>query len=123
MIKCQEGWEEINWRIIDFEDLKDKIVSEDYHVEKPGWIIEKDTKNIKNSNNNSNNNESQNANLFDHRNKRQKIEKEVSQPKKSIFKFKNTKDVAIHNSKILSACIVDYEEALSKQKNTTISYG
>ena len=44
-------------------------------------------------------------------------------PKKSIFKFNNTEEAAIHNSKILSACEFDYEKVLSKQKGTTIYYG
>ena len=34
---CQEGWDEINWRAIDFGDMQDNIVSEDYHVEK-SWL-------------------------------------------------------------------------------------
>ncbi len=56
------------------------IVSEDYHVEKPGWVIEKDNKNFKNYSSNSNNNESQNFNSHETRNnKTQKTEKEVSE--------------------------------------------
>jgi len=79
LTKCQEGWEEINWRIIDFEELQDSIVSEDYHVEKPSWVIEKDNKNSKNNNNSGNNNDYYNSNSNDNRNKRQKVEKETSQ--------------------------------------------
>ena len=44
-------------------------------------------------------------------------------PKKSIFKFNNTEEAAIYNSKVLSACDYDYEKVLSKQRGTTIFYG
>ena len=71
LMRCQEGWEEINLRLIDFRDLQDRIVSEDYHVEKPAWAIEKESKeNKSNFNNNDNGN----------RNKRFKADnKEISQ--------------------------------------------
>ena len=61
-MKCQEGWEEINWRIIDFSDIQDRIVSEDYHVEKPSWVIEKENhKDNRNSSNNGSRNEGDNG--------------------------------------------------------------
>ncbi len=44
-------------------------------------------------------------------------------PKKSVFKFDNTPEAALFNSKILAAYDFDYEKVLSKQKNTTIDYG
>ena len=69
-MKYQEGWEEINWRLIDFSDLQDRIVSEDYHVEKPTWVIEKELKENKNNLNNIENG---------NKNKRFKVNKEVSQ--------------------------------------------
>lgn len=44
-------------------------------------------------------------------------------PKRSIFKFINTKEAAIHNGKILESCNFNYEEVLTKQKGTNIHYG
>ena len=51
------------------------------------------------------------------------IDNTTPPPKKPIFKFENTENAAEFNSKILASCNFDYEELLSKQKNTTISYG
>ena len=40
-------------------------------------------------------------------------------PRKSLFKFTNSKEAAEFNPKILKSCNYDYEKFLSKQKNTT----
>ena len=77
LTKCQEGWDEINWQTIDFTDIQDNIVSEDFHVEKPGWVIEKDNNKF-NRNSSSNTGNSYNDSN-DNRNKRQKTDKEASQ--------------------------------------------
>ena len=77
LTKCQEGWDEINWRVIDFGDMQENIVSEDNHVAKPGWVVEKENKSNKSNNNGSNNYDSQNNN--ENKNKKLKIEREVHQ--------------------------------------------
>ncbi len=75
LTRCQEGWDEINWEDINFKRIQDKIVTEDYHLEKPAWVVEKEPKhhNANNSNNLYDNNQNS------HRNKRFKSDKEPSQ--------------------------------------------
>ena len=51
------------------------------------------------------------------------IKQEDPPPKKPLIKFENTIGAAEFNSKILEACNYDYEKFVSKQKDTTISYG
>ena len=74
LMKCQEGWEEINWRIFDSNDIQDGIISENYHVEKPSWVIEKDS--YKHNKNRGNTN---NGNRIDNKNKQYKTDTDASQ--------------------------------------------
>ena len=72
LMRCQEGWDKINWEDINFRKIQDRIVTEDYHVEKPAWVVEKDHKNsIDNNHNHISENNNHNGG---HRNKRYKLD-------------------------------------------------
>ena len=95
LTRCQEGWDKINWDDINFTKIQDKIVTEDYHVEKPAWVVEKETRN--NISNNSNNSAGDNSNnTFNHRNKRFKSDskeptQEINHEKDSRFNIPDGK--------------------------------
>ena len=76
-MNCYEGWDEINWSEIDSKGDHRKVVTEEYHVENPAWVIEKEQKE---SNKNKLNIFVENHYLSNQRTKRQTFDnKEVVQ--------------------------------------------
>ena len=51
------------------------------------------------------------------------LRNEENPPKKSVFKFENTRQASQHNARILKTFDYDYEMVLEKQKGTNIYYG
>ena len=51
------------------------------------------------------------------------LRNEENPPKKSVFKFENTRQASKHNARILKTFDYDYEMVLEKQKGTNIYYG